>query len=193
MAGETRVGVGMGVREDKNRENMGQKQPPKSGLGDRQVGAFSVFRPGDTGIPFIFSRFWRFFRKNGRLRGWCNTGPGIPCFSSALVYYPLSLIYSGVVVWFSICLVWALFICLLLVCPVRCWLTTTRHNRTYSTTLIIYATPLLIHTQLLVTFLIYYYFIFHVVDDVVWVWIVVMMVLQLTGLIVLRWIYKHEV
>jgi len=63
-----------------------RKQPPKSGLGDRQVGAFSVFRLRDTGIPFIFWPFSLFFRKNGRLRGWCNTGPGIPVF-----YHPKSI------------------------------------------------------------------------------------------------------
>jgi len=33
---------------------LAQKQPPKKGLGDRQVGAFSVFRPRHTGGPFIF-------------------------------------------------------------------------------------------------------------------------------------------
>jgi len=97
IAGETRVGVGMGVREDKKQQNMSQKQPPKKGLGDRQVGAFSVFRPGDTGIPFIFSRFWRFFQKNGRFRGWCNTGPGIPCFSSSpnLLPSPATITWVG--------------------------------------------------------------------------------------------------
>jgi len=48
---------------------MTKKGPPKSGLGDRQVGAFSVFWPRDTGIPFIFWAFFDFFQKIARLRG----------------------------------------------------------------------------------------------------------------------------
>jgi len=54
---------------------MAQKQPPKSGLGGRQVGAFSVFWPGHTGIPFIFSAFLLFFHYFARFRGWCNITP----------------------------------------------------------------------------------------------------------------------
>jgi len=54
---------------------MTKKGPPKSGLGDRQVGAFSVFWPRDTGIPFIFWAFFDFFQKIARLRGWCNITP----------------------------------------------------------------------------------------------------------------------
>jgi len=55
--------------------NMPENGVPKTGFGGRQVGAFSIFRPGHTGIPFIFWRFFAFFRKIGRLRGWCNTTP----------------------------------------------------------------------------------------------------------------------
>jgi len=65
---------------------MSKKQPPKKGLGDRQVGAFSVFGAGHTGGPFIFSRKSRFFRKICRFRGWCNTTPSAPgfyCYSPA--------------------------------------------------------------------------------------------------------------
>jgi len=54
-----------------------KKQPPKSGLGDRQVGAFSVFRARHTGIPFIFRPKSLFFRKICRFRGWCNTTPSV--------------------------------------------------------------------------------------------------------------------
>jgi len=59
----------------KNTPDEAQNRPPKSGLGDRQVGAFSVFGVWHTGIPFIFWRFFAFLRKIGRLRGWCNTTP----------------------------------------------------------------------------------------------------------------------
>jgi len=52
---------------------MGKKGPQKRGLGDRQVGAFSVFWPRHTAGPFIFWRKTRFFQKSEQLRGWCNT------------------------------------------------------------------------------------------------------------------------
>jgi len=52
-----------------NGEKRAENSPPKSGLGDRQVGAFSDFRLRDTGIPFIFSPFLRFFHKFDRFRG----------------------------------------------------------------------------------------------------------------------------
>jgi len=52
-----------------NAAKSAQKQPPKKGLGDRQVGAFSVFRPRDTGGPFIFGRKLRFFQKSEQFRG----------------------------------------------------------------------------------------------------------------------------
>jgi len=61
------------MKNKKKDQKMTKKQPPKSGLGDRQVGAFSVFWPRDTGIPFIFRPFLLFFHKIARLRGWCNT------------------------------------------------------------------------------------------------------------------------
>jgi len=38
----------------KSGRKTGQNGGRKTGLGDRQVGAFSVFRPRHTGIPFIF-------------------------------------------------------------------------------------------------------------------------------------------
>jgi len=50
-------------------EKEGRKWVQKRGDPDRQVGAFSIFRPGDTGIPFIFSRKSLFFRKMSRFRG----------------------------------------------------------------------------------------------------------------------------
>jgi len=75
------VGVGMGGGEQESGIKMSKKQPPKSGLGDRQVGAFSVFGAGHTGGPFIFSRKSRFLRKICRFRGWCNTTPSAPTFS----------------------------------------------------------------------------------------------------------------
>jgi len=60
-------------------ENMPENGVPKTGDRGRQVGAFSIFRPGDTGIPFIFWRFFAIFRKIVRFRGWCNTTPvGLP-------------------------------------------------------------------------------------------------------------------
>jgi len=68
--------------EDQKCQKRAKKQAPKSGLGDRQVGAFSVFWLRDTGIPFIFWRFWAFFQKIVRLRGWCNITPG-----SGLIYW----------------------------------------------------------------------------------------------------------
>jgi len=55
-----------------------QKQPPKKGLGDRQVGAFSVFCARHTGGPFIFGRKSSFFQKTDRFRGWCNITPDRP-------------------------------------------------------------------------------------------------------------------
>jgi len=57
------------------RQNKPQKRVPKSGFGDRQVGAFSVFRARHTGIPFIFWPKSRFFQKTEQFRGWCNTTP----------------------------------------------------------------------------------------------------------------------
>jgi len=41
----------------------GQKRVRKLCFRGRQVGAFSVFWQGDTGIPFIFWLFFVFFRK----------------------------------------------------------------------------------------------------------------------------------
>jgi len=61
-------------------EKRAENRPQKRGLGDRQVGAFSVFRLRDTGIPFIFSPFLRFFHKFDRFRGWCNTTPSSVAF-----------------------------------------------------------------------------------------------------------------
>jgi len=61
-------------------EKRAENRPQKRGLGDRQVGAFSVFRLRDTGIPFIFSRFLLFFHKFDRFRGWCNTTPSSVLF-----------------------------------------------------------------------------------------------------------------
>jgi len=55
----------------------GQNHVQKSGFGGRQVGAFSVFRSGDTGIPFIFWQKTLFFHKIARLRGWCNITPSV--------------------------------------------------------------------------------------------------------------------
>jgi len=52
-----------------NAEKYTKKGLPKSGLGDRQVGAFSVFGVRHTGIPFIFWPFFAFFRKIDRFRG----------------------------------------------------------------------------------------------------------------------------
>jgi len=73
------------LQEVGNSMRGGQKtsknSPQKSGLGGRQVGAFSVFGARHTGIPFIFSLKTLFFRKMSRFRGWCNTTPriwGIP-------------------------------------------------------------------------------------------------------------------
>jgi len=57
------------MKNKKKDQKMTKKQPPKSGLGDHQVGAFSVFWPRDTGIPFIFRPFLLFFHKIARLRG----------------------------------------------------------------------------------------------------------------------------
>jgi len=51
MVGEGREGC----TYPKIARKYGQNHPQKSGFGDRQVGAFSVFWLGDTGIPFIFS------------------------------------------------------------------------------------------------------------------------------------------
>jgi len=59
----------------KNRQNKPKKRVPKSGFGDRQVGAFSVFGARHTGGPFIFWQKTRFFRKSEQFRGWCNTTP----------------------------------------------------------------------------------------------------------------------
>jgi len=42
---------------------------PKNGLGDRQVGAFSDFRAGHTGGPFIFWQKTPFFQKTEQFRG----------------------------------------------------------------------------------------------------------------------------
>jgi len=75
----------------KKRLKKAKKQAPKSGLGDRQVGAFSVFWPGHTGTPFIFCPFLPFFRFFCRFRGWCNTGAGLPCFSSSPICPPPTL------------------------------------------------------------------------------------------------------
>jgi len=59
--------------EDREKgEKRTKKGPPKSGLGDRQVGAFSVFCVRHTAGPFIFWPKSRFFQKSGRFRGWCN-------------------------------------------------------------------------------------------------------------------------
>jgi len=97
-----------------------RKQAPKSGLGDRQVGAFSVFRLRDTGIPFIFWPFWLFFQKNARLRGWCNTeGVGSVFYhpkSMSLLTYCLPVAYShsnSDIVFIYMPYVWAVFILLL--------------------------------------------------------------------------------
>jgi len=66
-----------GVWGIKCAEKQPWNRPPKTGFGDRQVGAFCKFRVWHTGIPFIFSPKMRFFRKFDRFRGWCNTTPGI--------------------------------------------------------------------------------------------------------------------
>jgi len=54
-------------------EEIGSKKPDfgvqKTGLGDRQVGAFSVFRAGHTGGPFIFCPKTPFFQKMSQFRG----------------------------------------------------------------------------------------------------------------------------
>jgi len=68
-----------------------KKQPPKSGLGDRQVGAFSVFGAGHTGGPFIFRPKSPFFRKICRFRGWCNTTPSV-CREQGILRYVLSAV-----------------------------------------------------------------------------------------------------
>jgi len=81
-----------------NAPKRAQKQPPKKGLGDRQVGAFSVFWPRHTGGPFIFGRKLRFFQKSEQFRGWCNTTPVRPwkwtssthlgcAYSTTLIYF----------------------------------------------------------------------------------------------------------
>jgi len=62
----------LGYKTEKNKP---QKGVPKTGFGDRQVGAFSVFRARHTGIPFIFWPKSRFFQKTEQFRGWCNTTP----------------------------------------------------------------------------------------------------------------------
>jgi len=54
---------------------MSKKPAPKTGDRGRQVGAFCKIRPRDTGIPFIFWPFLRFFHYFDRFRGWCNTTP----------------------------------------------------------------------------------------------------------------------
>jgi len=120
-----------------------QKQPPKSGLGDRQVGAFSVFRLRDTGIPFIFWPFWLFFQKNGRLRGWCNTGPGIPVFyhpkSMSLLTYCLPVAYSqpnSIIVFIYVPYVWARL--KLLLYTVSVWDGLLRYNSYYQTSPLTY-------------------------------------------------------
>jgi len=66
MVGEYRWEVNV---DPENAQKRVKKQAPKSGLGDRQVGAFSVFRPRHTGIPFIFWRFLAFFQKTEQFRG----------------------------------------------------------------------------------------------------------------------------
>jgi len=52
-----------GDNNNKKCQKWAEKGPQKRGLGGRQVGAFSVFRPGDTGIPFIFWPKSAFFHK----------------------------------------------------------------------------------------------------------------------------------
>jgi len=66
------------LREDKNAGKTAKNGVPKSGFGDRQVGAFSVFCVRHTGIPFIFWAKSAFFHKIVRFRGWCNTTPVCP-------------------------------------------------------------------------------------------------------------------
>jgi len=58
-----------GDRGAQNPQKMTKKRPPKKWFWGRQVGAFSVFRPGDTGTPFIFWGFLPFFHKIDRFRG----------------------------------------------------------------------------------------------------------------------------
>jgi len=64
-----------GVWEVKIGRKWGQNRVRISWQRGRQVGAFSVFSPGDTGIPFIIWPFFVFFRKIDRFRGWCNITP----------------------------------------------------------------------------------------------------------------------
>jgi len=59
----------MGEEGNKLAEKQPQNGVPKTGFGGRQVGAFSIFRSGDTGIPFIFWPFSSFFRKSAQFRG----------------------------------------------------------------------------------------------------------------------------
>jgi len=59
---------------------MRKNRPRKTGHRGRQVGAFCKIRPRDTGIPFIFWPFLRFFRFFVRFRGWCNITPIGPWF-----------------------------------------------------------------------------------------------------------------
>jgi len=63
---------GVGLEGGQNDQKRGKKQGPKKCFRGRQVGAFSVFWHGHTGGPFIFWRFWPFFTKFCRFRGWCN-------------------------------------------------------------------------------------------------------------------------
>jgi len=74
------------LREDKNAGKTAKNGVPKSGFGDRQVGAFSVFRPRHTGGPFIFWRKTRFFQKSGQFRGWCNITPKSRHRAGGVVY-----------------------------------------------------------------------------------------------------------
>jgi len=82
------VGVGCG-KYIKIGRKIGQKGGPKKCFRGRQVGAFSVFWQGDTGIPFIFWRFLAFFRFFCRFRGWCNITAGPGYFTASPNLYPV--------------------------------------------------------------------------------------------------------
>jgi len=73
---------------------MPQNRPPKTGFGDRQVGAFCKKRAGHTETPFIFWPFLLFFQKFDRFRGWCNITPGSVLFLPLLLS-PLLVAYSS--------------------------------------------------------------------------------------------------
>jgi len=78
----------------KNSKNEAQKKRDR----DRQVGAFSVFGLGHTGIPFIFCCFFAFFRFFCRFRGWCNTTPVRPG-KRAAIQFGLGFVYRLCLSW----------------------------------------------------------------------------------------------